>query len=304
MEITPIFDQKKEQRQMNVVAFMSGSGSNVIKNLEHRKKLEQIMGRSPYNITAVFSDKKDSSNAEKIANDFGIEYLFWCDIDKWYQQHEGLGYDGKNDKKIPKDMRVPYRRMYDSITRKCLDDFSEKKGRIDAIALCGYMSFLTEPILNYATCVNVHPADLRVIYTDEKGKVRRKYTGDNAVRDAIKAGETAIRSSVHIATAEVDDGPILMVSEPVTVRLSYPADNLNINNPTLKQLLEYAPEMLKEVAKYNQNALKEKGDWMIFPKTLEMMSLGRFGKYEAGKIYHKNEANVWVPGEVVLGGMQ
>src|SRR3989344_946856 len=140
-QINLIYDPEKEKRQMNVVAFMSGSGSNVIKNLEHQIKLEQNLGRSPYRITAVFSDKKDGSNAEKIAKDFGIEYIFWCDIDKWYQQGEGMGYNGKNDKNIPKDMKVPYRRMYDSITMKCLEDFSGKKGsKIDVIALCGYMS--------------------------------------------------------------------------------------------------------------------------------------------------------------------
>ena len=57
---------------------------------------------------------------------------------------------------------------------------------IDVIALGGYMSYIT---LN--RCVNVHPADLSICLSDG----RRKYVGDNAVRDAIHAGETMLCAS-------------------------------------------------------------------------------------------------------------
>lgn len=298
--ITPFFDTEKEHRQMNVVAFMSGSGTNVIKILQYQRRLEQDGGESPFSVSAVFSDRKEGSNAEKIAKDFGINYLFWCDIDKWYRQ-EGRDFKGKNDKDIPKNLRVKLRMAYDMGTVSCLKEFKIGiQKSIEVIALCGYMSFLTEPILGYALCVNVHPADLRIQTPDGK----RKYTGDNAVRDAIAAGEPTIRSSVHIATTEVDYGPLMMVSEPLHVITSSLVEEKEVINPnrfTLKQMVDDAPAMLQKVADYNQGRLKEKGDWVIFPKTLEMMARGMFGKDGEGKVYHKNDEGVWTPGEVVLG---
>jgi len=39
------------------------------------------------------------------------------------------------------------------------------------------------------------------------------------------------------------------------------------------------------VVKENQNRLKERGDWVIYPKTLEMVALGRYGIDDEGNIY-------------------
>ena len=57
---------------------------------------------------------------------------------------------------------------------------------VDVIALGGYMSYIT---LN--RCVNVHPADLSICLPDG----RRKFVGDDAVKDAISAGETESKSN-------------------------------------------------------------------------------------------------------------
>lgn len=85
----------------------------------------------------------------------------------------------------------------------------------DMVMLSGFMLIVREPLLSAYKhrILNVHPADLTI--TDDKG--RRKYTGMNAVADAIQAGETETRSTIHLVTEEVDGGPILVLSDPLAV---------------------------------------------------------------------------------------
>lgn len=87
--------------------------------------------------------------------------------------------------------------------------------RPDVLMLSGFMLVVTEPLLGAYRhrILNVHPADLTVV--DAEG--RRKYTGMDAVAQAIAAGETHTRSTVHLVTEEVDGGPIVALSEPLKV---------------------------------------------------------------------------------------
>jgi folate-dependent phosphoribosylglycinamide formyltransferase PurN len=140
-----------------------------------------------------------------------------------------------------------------------------KAFEVDVIALGGYMSYLT-----LDRCINVHPADLSVL--NAKGK--RKYAGDNAVVDAIAAGESLLRSSTIWTDRGVDTGPLLMVSDPVKVRLPEPLESLASDR-----------EKLLRVAEEHQNQLKEAGDWKIFPLTIEMIARGRFALDEQMRVY-------------------
>ncbi|HEY7685002.1 MAG TPA: formyltransferase family protein [Gemmatimonadales bacterium] len=72
----------------------------------------------------------------------------------------------------------------------------------DLIVTCGYLHILTAPLLEaYPNrVINIHDSDLPA------------YPGLHAVRDAVLAGERATRSTVHLVTAEVDGGPLLVRS--------------------------------------------------------------------------------------------
>ncbi len=85
----------------------------------------------------------------------------------------------------------------------------------DIVMLSGFMLIVREPLLSAYKhrILNVHPADLTIM--DEKG--RRKYTGMDAVADAIQAGERETRSTIHLVTEEVDGGPIIVLSDPLAV---------------------------------------------------------------------------------------
>ena len=79
--------------------------------------------------------------------------------------------------------------------------------------------------------------------------------------------------NVHPSDLEdaVDQGPILMISPPLPVIVKKEWDLSN-------------PEHLKEAEAFNQERLKENGDWLIFPKTIEYLAQGRYGRDEAGTL--------------------
>jgi folate-dependent phosphoribosylglycinamide formyltransferase PurN len=103
---------------------------------------------------------------------------------------------------------------------------------------------------------------------------QRKYVGDNAVYDAIRAGEGTLRASTLWTDEGVDTGPLLVVSDPIEVKLPDPIEILNRDN---KRLLDVANE--------HQERLKEVGDWKIFPQTIEMIARGRFALDEVNCVY-------------------
>lgn len=87
--------------------------------------------------------------------------------------------------------------------------------RPDVILLAGYLLLLTGPMLAAfeGRILNVHHADL--LLRDPSGGPR--YPGLRAVRDAILAGEAETRSTVHLVTPGLDDGPPLLRSDPYPV---------------------------------------------------------------------------------------
>jgi len=237
MELRPLHDPKKGT--MKVAALMSGGGSNLIKILEHEKNLRSQRGESPYKVVAIFSDNM-LSNAEKIGKEYGIPAVI-NDIREFYR------IKGKE----LNDLAV--REQFDFVTAKTLSFYGVK-----TLAYCGYMSITTPPLIEDFLGMNVHPADLSI---EKDGK--RKYAGYNAVKKAMLAGELYLRSTTHLVEEEVDNGKILMISDPVKV--------------------------MGDSVEENQERLKEAGDWKIFPKTLEYISDGRYQMDEGGELYFDGE---------------
>ncbi len=247
MTDTPIYPNSA-RRKMHVALFVSGSGTNGLKILEASKKQE-----SNYEVTLIFSDVKDErikKNGEKmcrakdIAEEWGVGYEC-VDIRDFYATR-GLK---RTDLSIRPD--------FDQLVIEAIKDYD-----IDLIANAGYMSIMTPVLLDvYAgKVVNVHPADLTVMDGE-----KRKYVGIHVVEEAIMAGDKSLRSTTHIVREEVDHGEILVVSEPVPVELTVSL-----------QELEEDKTLRKEVVSMYQDKLKEHGDWVIYPLTIQMISEGRF----------------------------
>jgi folate-dependent phosphoribosylglycinamide formyltransferase PurN len=232
---------------------MSGSGTNILRLLEREKLLKARDGVSPFEVVFIFSDRSDGScYGESIACDTGIPYMSY-DI-RTFHRLRGL----KRTVTTPEGLEV--RREFDKSAATLVRAFE-----VDVIALGGYMSYLT-----LHRCINVHPADLSIL----NAKGRRKYVGDNAVVDAIIAGEKLLRSSTIWTDRGLDTGPLLMVSDPVKVQLPEPLESLVADR-----------DKLLRVAEEHQNRLKEIGDWKVFPITIEMIARGRFALDEEERVY-------------------
>lgn len=259
MSIQHIYTPGKD-KPMQIAGFMSGSGTNLIKIIEWVKQLEVKKGKSPYEVVLIFTDNKNS-NAGLISEKFNIP-LETFDILDFYRSK---GYSDKKD--------LSLRGEFDSGIVKIL-----RKYDIDLIALAGYMSIVTHPLLDAfnGRIINVHPADLSV-----KTGNKRKYTGGHAVRDAILAGEKKLRSTTHIVRDKVDYGEILLISEEIYVNIP--------EKLLLKDLIKTEKNsLLQEIVKQHQNRLKEHGDWKIFPLTLQYIAEGRFTIDTEGNVYFDN----------------
>lgn len=242
---------KPSDAPMRVVIFGSGSFTNGREILEYQRRVTEQTGKAPYEVVGIFTDTKVGAvKAAELSLRYGLpnpEVHFLGEI---------LRSKGK-EKHDPDEKKI----YFTEVVRKL------KTYQPDLIVLAGYMKIVTDPLLaEYdGRIINVHPADLRIL----NGSGERRYTGDFAVRDAILAGETEIRSSTHIVVAKVDGGQLLLVSEPVKVELPEGTTVEDLKKP--ENL-----ELLKDVVKKNQDRLKAAGDWKILPLTIHWIGEGRF----------------------------
>lgn len=257
---------------MKIACFMSGSGTNVTKIIEYELSSAQRDESCPYDVVLIFTDVKDerldsegrkTCFAKDISQRFRIPYI--CnDIRDFYRS--------KGHKTI---RNLSLRQEFDEITLGRIKEYE-----VDALALGGYNSIITRPLLDVFPdrIVNVHPADLSVMEEE-----RRKYVGLHGVRDAILAGEPYIYSTTFIVRPaplrqNVDAGEILMRSPPVEVWIPSGLALEDLRNPENRALLD-------EVEARNQKNLKERGDWVVFPGTLEMIARGRYSIDDKGNVY-------------------
>lgn len=260
-KITLLYDRGEERRPMRVAGFISGSGTNLIKILEWEEKLTTEREESPYHVALIFTDNK-ASQAETIANSRGVPFIC-LDIMDFY---ESRGHKTKKD--------LSLRPFFDQQIVELLAGYC-----IDFIALAGYMSIVSEPLLTRypGRIINVHPANL----TTMEGS-RRKYTGDKAVAKAILAGEQFLYSTTHLVRKEVDDGEVLIISKPIRVELPRGVALTDLRKSRNSDLLF-------QIASELQAKLKETGDWVIFPYTIQLIAEGRVGLSRKGIIHINGE---------------
>ncbi len=258
MAPTPIYSPAS-RRRMRVACFMSGSGTNARKIIWRSQQPD-----ARYHVELIFTDVKDATldregrkvcKALDIAKEYGIAYEC-VDIMDFYASR---GHSSKKD--------LSLRPEFDRLVVSAIERYG-----IDLIALAGYMSITTKPLLDRydGRIINVHPADLTVTLNNE-----RRYVGVHTVRDAILVGEREIRSTTHVVREKVDNGEILVVSKPVLVILPV--------GVTLDRLGE-DKELLRAVVEEHQDRLKREGDWVIYPLTIQMIAEGRFA-LDNGAVY-------------------
>lgn len=87
---------------------------------------------------------------------------------------------------------------------------------VDVVAMAGFMTILAKPMFDAyeGRVVNTHPSLLPA------------FRGAHAVEEALEAGVKVSGCTIHVATADVDDGPIL-AQEPVRVEPDDTAETLH-----------------------------------------------------------------------------
>jgi len=162
-----------------------------------------------------------------------------------------------------------------------LKQFEEQAGYpLDLIVLGGYMRLVGEPLLEAYPdkIINVHPADLSLLTETHE----RKYTGEDAVYDAIKAGEISTRSSVIMVNNGIDHGEILTQGPAIVTWQEYLA-----GTNTEKA------ECLREYADAHQSFQKVRSDWPALTTALKLIAEGKLALGKAPE-HHGEWKNIFL----------
>lgn len=221
---------------LRVFVFFSGGASGLRYLADHDPNYGDA-----YEVVGAFTDVPNAPGAEFV-RDRGVP-LETNDLEAFYDERGAPTTD------------LDVREEFDAETRETVAPYEP-----DVVLLSGYMRILTSPVVSEYPIVNVHPADLRI--EDDEGK--RVYTGFDPVRDAVLAGEDETRSSVHLVTEDVDDGPLLVVSPP-----------FHVEREMVETLREHSEEDLDAYLEAHQEWMKWKGDGPALAKTLELVADGR-----------------------------
>lgn len=257
---------------------MSGSGSNAEKVLDFQKKTS-----AKWLPAVIITDAPERSRAAEIAKNYDLP-LVALSIREFYRQH------GENKISLASENGRRIRELWTDSLREKIAPFD-----IDFGILAGFM-----PLSNITgdfPCLNVHPGDLTV---ERNGQ--RIFVGLHAIPTelAIINDFKTIRSSVIIAQpytgkgGEMDSGPILGISPQLELDLQgfTHAELLDTyNKRPAKKPLGGWKDALSKIASANQERLKEKGDWIVFPQVVNDFASEKFA-IENGDLYFKKE-NGW-----------
>lgn len=232
--------------KMRVLGYCSGSGNTLWKALELQKQMEQTAEGCPFEIVGIFADNPESK-AVLAAQKYGIACEA-IDIRQFYAERE----------KPLKDRAV--RAEYDRCAMELVEKF-----HADVIMLAGYVWATTDEILDRYLVVNVHPGDLAV--TDETG--RRLLAGANGIKSAFDNHMDHLRASAHLATKELDAGPLLVRSPKIPVDYTM--------HETYEDRFRYYLKLVNE-----QNR-------MVGARAILELALGNFATDENGKLFYRGE---------------
>jgi folate-dependent phosphoribosylglycinamide formyltransferase PurN len=256
---------------------MSGTGSNARRLLERPDP--------SYEVRLILTDNP-ASNAARIAREFGVECAVadiraFCGV----QRVAYLPSPGVRDL----ERRAAYDRELAGLLARCGTRLA---------ALAGWDWVVGPELCRAFVFVNVHPGDLRV----RDGLGRRRYVGLGWVptAKAILAGERFVHSSTHLVTPELDGGPIARVSRPVPVDLpaGVSAGNILPEGVHLRDVIRdinynggrsFGGSLLYTHSRKVQERLKEEGDWVEFPATVQRLAElaleGRLARDPQGTIH-------------------
>ncbi len=257
---TPIYDPSWN-RPLRIVGFFSGGASSL-------KELLKNQDTRNYEIVGALTDRKDARALSELRESLGDNNLFindWNDFLKTENlpQKRLLHSDGTYD---PEALAI--RERFDQRSCELIENHKP-----DLLVFSGYMKIVSEALYGRYVILNVHPADLALL--DDLGN--RKYIGDDAVFDAIKAGETSVRATIHVITGAVDGGPTVGRSPPLNIPPFTPIEDGKIQINASGDILS-----MRDFADQVQDTLKTRGDMVIFQDVIDKICTGRIAVAREG----------------------
>ena len=272
-----------EGTRPSAAVFLSGSGSNASRVLE---RWESLAGACSYDVSVLVTDAPETSRARELGQTFGLPVVE-NDIRRFYRDR------GETRVSIATQAGQRIRSEWTDALRRQLAGF-----RVDFGVLAGFVP-LTNLTGDYP-CLNVHPGDLTYL------KYGRRYlVGLHTVpiERAIVEGLTELRSSVIVALPytgrgdDMDNGPLLGVSGPVSIDLrGNTVEELTAclgARPAKRPRGGYG-DALEAAAEASQEQLKERGDWVVFPRVVSDFARGRFARGNDGGVWYLI-AGKWQP---------
>ena len=260
-----VYDPVRSGPSMNIVCFVSGSGTNyariVLKNPGHRY--------------LVFTNRPGCGGAELARqNQHELIELSHVPYLREVRRQYGPG-------KVPRN--CPEREAYDREVSRLIEDWLQQKP--DLICLAGYDQLTTDWVVDrYADQIlNVHPGDTTKGYAG---------LGWIASARAILAGEETVRSTLFLVDKSMDEGPVLVQSRPLSIVAALAAaeskgtGGLLAGLENMKHFAGLAftrfqakagsddQALMKLIGETVQSALKVAGDWEIYPYGVQLIARG------------------------------
>jgi phosphoribosylglycinamide formyltransferase 1 len=266
-----IYDPAVSGAKMNIVCFISGSGTNY----------REIVKRNPDHNYLVFTNRPGCGGTA-LARTNGHQVIELSHVP--YLKEARLKYGAGN---IPRN--VPERLAFEQETVRLIENRLGKEP--DVVCLAGYDQWNTDWFVDhyYPRVLNVHPGD-----------TTKDYDGLHWIpaAKAILAGDDAIRSTLFIVDKSYDKGPVLVQSAPLdivrTLRQREYAGAAGLLEG-LKQIKDFAGgngistyaefkeksgeslgKVMELICTALQDELKVAGDWKIYPYAVhDLIAMGR-----------------------------
>ncbi len=264
-----------------VAIFLSGTGTNAEKILAYREKIPH----PPFAVVALVTDRPQTSRANDLAKTYHLPVIA-SDIAAFYHDY------GLTRVSLATVEGCRVRELWTATLREQLAPLA-----IDFAIFAGFV-----PLTNLTAdfpCLNIHPGDLTYLKNGQRHLIGLHTI---PIERALLEGLDHLRSTVILAEpygqnpAHMDSGLILGISDKVEIDWQgHSVTELTAaaaSRPSARPVNGHG-DVLEQLARANQNRLKELGDWIVFPRVVEDFSLGKFGRDNDNRLYYRDEDNNW-----------
>lgn len=281
------FFENHSDSKARVAIFVSGTGTNAEKILDFAKENSQ---KCFYKPVCIVTDRPGRCRAESLSAKYQLPFIYE-DINKFYHAKglDSISLATEQGRQVREEWTAA---LYEKISPL----------NIDFGIFAGFIPLTN--ITDEFPCLNVHPGDLTAC--DESGEPILVGLHTTPIHKAFEEGFETLRSSVIAACAYkgsglgMDKGIVLGISQEIA--FDYMGKDREFWLRECRARAAQKPkggwrDAYQNFLSHNQQILKSKGDWIVFPQTVNDFAAGRFA-HVADKLFYKS-AKAWLPVKVL-----